>query len=293
MAVESVAIKAEEKLGTFLTPSDLSQILAPGLRKASVVKSYFVDAELERENRIMEFATQLSNIFLEYYPGKLVTEVLLQFQKLLPDFLEDYGSKYFTKNHIANHFLALFDYRLNMVGSKLSPKHIDEVRDLLAIKKGKTFSFFSMKKVQSQLFASGYLQRKKREIFNPMLKNKVSQIINDLAIIFPDYEEKLDLLQELAFDLIDERHIPRINIDDAALVIVSSLLPYYISDRRIMRTIWVILDDQFDMELEYLKRKVYRYRSQLRKKNQNGQSGLGRNNVEDRGVGDECSSNTS
>ncbi len=293
MAVESVAINAEEKLGTFLTPSDLSQILAPGLRRASVVRSYFVDAELERENRIMEFATQLSNIFIEYYPGKLVTEVLLQFQKLLPDFLEDYGSKYFTKNHIANHFLALFDYRLSMVGSKLSPKHIDEVRDLLAIKKGKTFSFFSMKKVQSQLFASGYLQRKRREVFSPMLKNKVSQIVNDLAIFYPDYEEKLDLLQELAFNLIDDRLIPRINLDDAALVIVSSLLPFYISDRGVMSTIWIILGEQFKIDLEHLKRKVYRYRSQLKKKNQYGQSGLGKNNVEDRGSSYECASNIS
>ena len=117
--------------------------------------------------------------------------------------------------------------------------------------------------------------------------------MNDLAMIFPNFEEKFDLLQELAFDLIDERQIPRINIDDAAVVIVSSLLPYYISDRSIMNTVWVILGDQFSIEIEYLKRKVYRYRSQLKKKNQNGQSGLGKNNVEDRGVSDECSSNTS
>ena len=180
-----VAEAEEQKLGTFLTPSDLNQILSPTLRKQSVVKSYFIDPEEERTDRIMEYTTSLANIFLEYYPGKLITEVLIQFQRLLPDILADYGkNKYFTKNHIANHFLALLDYRLTMVGTKLSPKHIDLVREMLAIKKGKTFSFFSMKMVQSELLAAGYLQRKRREVFSPLLKNKVNQIVNDLSMLF-------------------------------------------------------------------------------------------------------------
>ena len=77
----------EEKgaLGTYLSPQDLSQILAPGLRKASVVKSYFVNPEEDRTNRILDFIDRLSNIFKEHYPVNLVNEVIMQFQKLLPE----------------------------------------------------------------------------------------------------------------------------------------------------------------------------------------------------------------
>jgi hypothetical protein len=289
MAIESV-VKAED-LGTFISPQDLSQILAPGLRRSSMIKSYFVDPEEERTNRIMDFAAQVANLFLEFYPDKIVTQVLIQFQRLLNDFLDDYGpNRYFTKLHIANHYLALLDYRLSLVGSKLSPCHIDYVRDLLGINKGKTFSYFSMKKVQSDLLAAGYLQRKRREVYSPLLKNKVSQIVNDLVLLFPKMEEELEQLQEQAFYLIDERIVPRINVDDAALVIVSSLLPYFIEDKIIMNTFWLIIEDKFNIELDFLRRKVYRFRSLLKKKNMNGLLGLG-SEVEERCEIDECTSN--
>ena len=227
MATESLAVKAEEKLGTYISPHDLSQILSPGLRKASIVKSYFVDAEEERFNKIMEFATKVANCFLEFYPDKIVSGVLIQFQRFLPDLLDDYDNRYFTKNHIAIHYLALLDYRLSLVGSKLSPKHIEYVRELLGIRKTKIFSFFSVKKTQSDLIAAGYIQRKHRNIYSPLLKDRVSQFVNDLSLLFPKFEEDFDRLQDKAFFLIDERIVPRIDIELAALVIVSSLLPFF------------------------------------------------------------------
>ncbi|OLS32208.1 MAG: hypothetical protein HeimAB125_11170 [Candidatus Heimdallarchaeota archaeon AB_125] len=268
----------EEKgaLGTYLSPQDLSQILAPGLRKASIVKSYFVKPEEDRTNRILEFTDLLSNIFKEHYPVNLVNEVIMQFQKLLPDFLEDYGTeRYFTKNIVANHFLAMLDYRLTLVGNKLSPHHIENVRDLLGLKKGKTFSYFSMKKTQSELFASGYIQRKKNNIFSPMLKNKVSQLINEVMQFSPENEGTLEFVQRKAFDLIDDRIIPKIDIEIAALVMVSSLLLFYISDRGMIHAYWVFLENKYKVDLVLLKRKVYRYRSYLKKKNGNNELGLG------------------
>jgi len=276
MATESLAVKAEEKLGTYISPHDLSQILSPGLRKASIVKSYFVDAEEERFNKIMEFATKVANCFLEFYPDKIVSSVLIQFQRFLPDLLDDYDNRYFTKNHIAIHYLSLLDYRLTLVGSKLSPKHIEYVRELLGIRKSKIFSFFSVKKTQSDLIAAGYIQRKHRNIYSPMLKDRVSQFVNDLALLFPNFEEDLDRLQDKAFFLIDERIVPRIDIELAALVIVSSLLPFFIIDRSVTNTIWLIVKDEFNIELDFLKRKVYRFRGLIRKKDIDGLLGLGK-----------------
>lgn len=271
-------------LGTYLSPHDLSQILAPGLRKASIVKSYFVNPEEDRTNRIMTFIDQLSNIFLEYYPSKIVTEVIMQFQKLLPDFLEDYGSnKYFTKNHVANHFLALLDFRLTLVGNKLSPNHIEHVRDFLGLKKGKIFSYFSMKKTQSELFAAGYIQRKRNNIFSPMLKNRVTQLINEIVLFSPQNEGTLDFIQRKAFDLIDDRIIPKIDVEDAALVMVSSLLTLYISDRGMIHAYWILLENKYKVDLEFLKRKIYRYRSLIKRKNANNELGLG-NFVEKRSI---------
>ncbi|NPD89007.1 MAG: hypothetical protein HGN29_09785 [Asgard group archaeon] len=276
MATESLAVKAEEKLGTYISPHDLSQILSPGLRKASIVKSYFVDAEEERFNKIMDFATKVANCFLEFYPDKIVSGVLIQFQRFLPDLIDDYDKRYFTKNHIAIHYLALLDYRLSLVGSKLSPKHIEYVRELLDIRKTKIFSFFSVKKTQSDLIAAGYIQRKHKNIYSPLLKDRVSQFINVLALLFPEFEEDLDRLQDKAFFLIDERVVPRIDIELAALVIVSSLLPFFIFDRSVTNTIWLIVKDEFNIELDFLKRKVYRYRGLIRKKNIAGLLGLGK-----------------
>ncbi len=268
----------EEKgaLGTYLSPQDLQQILAPGLRKASIVKSYFVKPEEDRTNRILDFTDLLANIFKEHYPVNLVNEVIMQFQKLLPDFLEDYSTeRYFTKNIVANHFLALLDYRLTLVGNKLSPNHIENVRDLLGLKKGKTFSYFSMKKTQSELFASGYIQRKKNNIFSPMLKNRVSQLINEIMQFSPENEGTLEFVQRKAFDLIDDRIIPKIDIEIAALVMVSSLLLFYISDRGMIHAYWVFLENKYKVDLVLLKRKIYRYRSLLKKKNMNNELGLG------------------
>ena len=278
----SVAIiQKQEELGSFLSPHDLSQILAPGLRKSSIIKSYFVDPDEDRTNRIMENILQISNIFIEFYPDKLITEVTIQFQRLLPEFLEDYGpNKYFTKNHTANHFLALLDFRLSLVGSKLSPNHIERVREMLGMKKGKTFSYFSMKKTQSELLAAGYLQRKRKNLYTPMLKNKVSQIINEVNAVIPNKDLIFDTIQEKAFDLIDERFIPKIDIEDAALVIVSSLLPYYFNDRGYIHAYWIFIKSQYRIDIELLKRKVYRFRTLLKKKNKNNIMGLGI--VEDR-----------
>ena len=263
-------------LGTYLSPQDLQQILAPGLRKSSIVKSYFVNPEEDRSNRILDFVDQLANIFKDDYPVKIVNEVIMQFQKLLPDILEDYGTnRYFTKNHVANHFLALLDYRLTLVGSKLSPTHVEDVRDLLGLKKGKTFSYFSMKKTQSELFAAGYIQRKKNNIFSPMLKNKVSQLISEVIQFSPENEGALEFIQRKAFDLIDDRIIPNIDIETASLVIVSSLLLFVISDRGMIHAYWIFLENKYQVNLEFLKRKIYRYRSLLKKKNAKKELGLG------------------
>jgi len=291
MAVETVEIRntTEEVLGTYLSPHDLSQILSPTLRKQSTVRSYFIRAEEDRSNGIMDFVNSIANIFFEYYPSKIITEVVIQFQKLLPEFLEDYGeNRYFTKKHVANHYLALLDYRLSMVGAKLSPKHVNLVRTLLGIKKSKILSYFSVKKVQADLLTSGYLQRKKRKVFSPMLKNRVSQIVNEFILIYPKLEMDLEALQKMAYELIDEKLVPKINIDEAALVIVSSLLPFFISERGLMGSFWIIIRDQYHIELEYLKRKVYRYRSLLKKSNFENEMGLGlglNNSVEEKKYG--------
>jgi len=280
MAVETVSIRnSEDVLGTFISPQDLTQILSPALRKQSIVRSYFTQADEDRTNRIMAFINSIANIFFEYYPSKIITEIVIQFQRLLPEFLEDYGeNRYFTKKHAANHYLALLDYRLNMVGTKLSPKHVDLVRSLLGIKKSKIFSYFSVKKVQADLLTSGYLQRKKREVFSPMLKNLVSQIVNEFILVYPKLEMDLESLQKMAYELIDEKIIPRINIEESALVIVSSLLPFFLSERGLMGSFWLIIKDQYHIELEYLKRKVYRYRSLLKKSDFVNELGLGLNN---------------
>ena len=272
------SIHQTEELGTFLSTQELAQILDPGVRKSGIIKSYFVDPEEDRHNRIMEIATRISNIFLEFFPDKIVTDATIQFQHFLPDFISDFGSnKYFTKNVIANYYLALLDFRLSLVGSKISPSHIELVRECLGLQKGKVFSFFAVKQTQSELLAAGFIQRKRQPVYSPLLKSKVADIVNETILYFPDKEVELTKLQEKAFDLIDSHIVPRIDVEEAAFVIVSSLLCYYIRDNGLIRAYWVFITKHYKKDVEFLKRKVYRYRSMIKKKNSDGSLGLGLN----------------
>ena len=277
MCVATSLTQAEE-LGTFLSSQDLVQILEPGVRKSGLIKSYFVDPEEERTNNIMAVVSRISYIFLEFFPSKIVTDATIQFQRFLPDFILDFGSnKYFTRNVIARYYLALLDFRLSLVGSKISPSHIDLVRDSLGMKKSKSFTFFGVKQTQSELLAAGYIQRKRNPVFSPLLKSKVSNIVNETILYFPDKEVELARLQEKAFDLIDVQVIPRIDVDEAAFVIVSSLLSYYIRDSGIIRAYWIFIGKHYEKSVDLLKNKVYRYRSMIKKKNRDGSLGLGLN----------------
>ena len=224
----------------------------------------------------MEIATRISNVFLEFFPDKIVTDATIQFQRFLPDFILDFGSnKYFTKNVIANYYLALLDFRLSLVGSKISPSHIEKVREALGLQRGKVFSFFAVKQTQSELLAAGYIQRKRQPVYSPLLKSKVANIVNETILYFPDKELELTKLQEKAFDLIDNQIVPRIDVEEAAFVIVSSLLCYFIRDNSIIRMYWVFISRHYHKDLEFLKRKVYRYRSMLKKRNSDDSLGLG------------------
>jgi hypothetical protein len=144
------------------------------------------------------------------------------------------------------------------------------------MKKGKIFTYFGVKQTQSELLAAGYIQRKRNPVFNPLLKSKVANIVNETILYFPDKELELMKLQEKAFDLIDERIIPRIDVDEAAFVMVSSLLNYYIRENSLIRAYWIFIAKHYKHNVEFLKRKVYRYRSMLKKRNSDGRLGLGK-----------------
>ncbi len=261
------------QLGGYISSADLSQILSSGIRKQSLVKSYFSNPEDERINRIMTFTNHIGNQLIEYFPLKIITEVTIHFQRLVPKFLEDYGdSRYFTRLHVANHFLALLDYRLSLVGSKLSPKHIDLISKNLDYQRGKTktFSFFAMKKVQNDLLAAGFIQRKRKMIYSPLLISKVNQAICGLEQAFPQLENLWIRVREESLKLIESQIVPKINIDDCAIVILATLIPFYCKkERGLMKVIWMYLEHHYNIDIGYIKRKVYRFRSMLRKNHLN------------------------
>ncbi|MCK4844850.1 MAG: hypothetical protein KAS95_04195 [Candidatus Heimdallarchaeota archaeon] len=257
------------QLGGYISSTDLSQILSSGIRKQRIVKSYFSNPEDERINRIMTFTHQIGNLLIEYFPSTIITEVTIHFQRLVPLFLEDYGDcRYFTRLHVANHFLALLDYRLSLVGSKLSPKHIDLISQNLDYQRGKTktFSFFAMKKVQNDLLTAGFIQRKRKMIYSPLLSSKVNQAICGLEQAFPHLEDLWSRVREESLRLISLQFVPKINIDDCAIVILATLIPFYcVKERGLMKVIWMYLEHHYNIDIDYIKRKVYRFRSMLRK----------------------------
>jgi len=260
-----VSESKKEKLGTYISQQDLSQILSSNNVSSKLTKSYFVNPEEDRINRIMEFVQEIANIMLEYLPENIIKQIIIQFQNLIPAFLNDFGDKYFTKKHIANYFLALLDYRLSLVGGKLSPKHIDEIVEVTGMTKGRTFSYFQVKQIQLELIAAGYIKKKRKIILLPLLKTKVTQICYDFIQEFPSLGEKFHKIREKSYQIIDMQKYPQIDVDEAALIIVTALFPYFFSMGEINQKFWPLVVQNYNMELKAFKQRIYRYRSILKK----------------------------
>ncbi|MHA1685303.1 MAG: hypothetical protein ACTSYD_02720 [Candidatus Heimdallarchaeaceae archaeon] len=262
----AVAIqKSENYLGTFLSQRDMEAILPRHWRPSNARGRYFSDYEEIKIKQIMDTAQDLASLFYELYASKFVTEVLLQFQSLLPHILEEYQDKYFTKNHIATYFLAIFDYRLSMIGSKLFPKDIEYVRSSLGLRKGKVFSYFAMKRAQQLLFAAGFLKRRRNSVITPLLRVKIAQYVNKFRALFPSYDSQWDSLQDFANDLVDAKIIPHIELDEAAFTIVITLVPICIPQIN-SRVLWHTIRDNFDIpNIMILQRRAHRFRYRVRK----------------------------
>ena len=83
--------------------------------------------------------------------------------------------------------------------------------------------------------------------------------------VYPQYKNQLSEVEVAGYDLIHSRAIPKLEVTKSAVVVIASLLPIYFKKKEEKQNIWKYVEEIVDEDEEQLKRKIYRFRSNLRK----------------------------
>ncbi len=261
---EDVYVKKSEKLGSFISHQDLCNILS-GPRKAQILNSYFSNTVDQRSQRALEFVELLANCFYEDLPSRIVEDTVEVFDMVLHKLINIEGeNKYLTRSKIALYFTALLDYRLNLVGSKISVNHFSRIQCLPQV--GKKCNLFNMKKIQQELINNGIIEKKRKRVYIPLLLSKVSTIINHLISLYPKEVVFLRKLENKAKWLISRNLMPRTDTLRASFSIIGVLLKVNAPQSDISKTFWEIVKDVYKLDRIIQRRTTYRYTVYLKEK---------------------------
>ncbi|MHA1400974.1 MAG: hypothetical protein ACTSQE_11560 [Candidatus Heimdallarchaeaceae archaeon] len=254
----------KEPLGTYISDYDTKQILSSGIRKRNWIRAYHTDQRRNREKYILDFLDIVISTVDSYFNSNIIDECAQLFKHYLPKFLERFEENYFTSNYIAMYFLALLDYRLSLVGGKISPKHLEPFYDLPKITSG-VFSFINMKKIQAELYTAGIIKRQRRRDFYLPLRTKINDFINLVLSSFPELEEKMRRIEKIVYKLISDRIIPGTNYDEAAITMVMAVSQYFFT-LKYRKDLWDFIEDCYGQQKEKILRATYRFRARLKEK---------------------------
>ncbi|MHA1200046.1 MAG: hypothetical protein ACTSQF_12015, partial [Candidatus Heimdallarchaeaceae archaeon] len=134
------------------------------------------------------------------------------------------------------------------------------------------FSYNIMKKVQIELIQKGYISKIRKLGYTLKLKDQYCQIINHMMSIYPQHLDKLSDMEIAGYDLVHSKAIPKLEVTKSAAVVVGSLLPTYFKKKEEQQIFWKYLESVTDEEEIKIKRKVYRFRTNLKK--EDGESSL-------------------
>jgi hypothetical protein len=123
-----------------------------------------------------------------------------------------------------------------------------------------------MKKTQIELIQAGYITKIRKIGYTLKLKDNYCQIISKMMSIYPQYKDKLSKVEVAGYDLIHSKAIPKLDVKKSAGVVIASLLPVYFKKKVEKQNLWKYVEEIVNEDEEKLKRKVYRFRSNLRKK---------------------------
>ncbi len=161
-------------------------------------------------------------------------------------------------------FMAILDYQFSLVGLEITDQDIIRISNKIN-KQHPHWNRTSLLKVQEALLVNSVIQRKRRENNVKSLKEEITEIVTQLQAVFPEYQKRLEKIEEKAFSLADCQLLSRTQNKKAATIMVFSLLRYYFKRGKKMKKFWQYLKSNSDYEYKKIKRSIYNFRHRIRK----------------------------
>ena len=235
-------------------------------------KEKFLRSLEKQEEKVQICIDEMIEVLQEHVPREFLIQAVTQFEnlQLLLIVKKLNNSKHFTRNQITVNFLAILDNLLASAYDKLSHSHFNILREnMQGLSGGKSFSYNEMKKIQIELIQKGYISKIRKLGYTLRLKDQYCQIINHMMSIYPQHLEKLCAMEIKGYDLVHSKSIPKIEVTQSAAVVIGSLIADYFKKKDEQTLLWKYLENITNEEEEKIKRKVYRFKSNLKNENDN------------------------
>lgn len=232
-------------------------------------KDRFISSLERQEERVQECIDEIINVLQDHIPKEILIQAITQFESIQLILITDKlnNNKHFTRNQITTFFLAILDNIFSLVYESITSYHFNLLRkNMQGLSNGKSFSYNNMKKTQIELIQSGYITKIRKIGYTLKLKDSYCQIISNLMSVYPQFRNQLSEIEIAGYDLIHSKAIPKLEVRKSAAVIVGSLLPVYFKKNDEKQQLWKYVEEVIDEDESQLKRKIYRFRSNLRKK---------------------------
>ena len=89
-----------------------------------------------------------------------------------------------------------------------------------------------------------------------------------MASVYPQYKEKINEMEIAGYELVHSKSIPKIETTKSAAVIIGTLISSYFSKNEEKSLFWKYLEEITDEKEAKIKKKVYRFKSNLKKDNE-------------------------
>ncbi|MEE9411121.1 MAG: hypothetical protein V3V41_09360 [Candidatus Heimdallarchaeota archaeon] len=234
-------------------------------------KEKFLQKLEKTEEKVQESIDEIIDILHDHIPKEFLIQSVTLFEnlQLLLIVKRINRNKHFTRNQIAINFLAILDNLLASIFEQLSQVHFDLLKhNMQGFSSGKSFSYNEMKKKQMELIQRGYITKIRKLGYTLKLKDKYCHIVNHMATIYPQHSDKIYEMEIAGYELVHSKSIPKIDTTKSAAVIIGTLISSYFTRKEVESQIWKYLVEITNEEEEKIKKKVYRFKSNLKKENE-------------------------
>ena len=235
------------------------------------VKEKFLKSLERQEERVQGCIDEINSILQDHIPQEFLIQTVTQFENLQLLLIVNRinENKHFTRNQIAIYFLAILDNLLALIHEKLSQnQHAIIQNNMEGLSTGKSFSYNEMKKKQIELIQKGYISKIKKIAYTLKLKDTYCQTVNHMISVYPQHKDKLQDMEIEGYGLVHSKSVPKMDVIKSTAVVIGSQIPSYFTKEEEKDLIWNYLEEITEEDEEKIKRKVNRFKTNLRNENE-------------------------